>query len=114
MLRYLGAKRVFFVGVDFRMAADYGYAFEQGIDHKRPKKQNVQPKWDNNQYSVVNNWLCKLQKDGVFRRFGIEFFNCFQKSSLRAFPYVPFEEAMRECKGEVEDVPSLSHWYEKL
>jgi len=113
LLRYLGAKRVFLIGCDFRMASDYGYAFPQAIEHKRPRKKKVPVLWDNPQYSVANDWLCEMQQKNVFGRFGIEFFNCFQESSLRAFPFVPFEKALDECQGLVEDEPDLSGWYEK-
>jgi hypothetical protein len=113
ILRYLGAKRVFMIGVDFRMSARYGYSFDQGIKHKKPKDPKIQPKWDNNQYAIVDEWLTKMQNNGVFSRFGIEFYNCFRRSSLRAFPHVPFDQAIAECQGVVEDSPSLAGWYEK-
>ena len=100
------------IGVDFWMNADRGYSFPQGIDHKRPK-DGSRPQWDNRQYEVVDNWLCRMQKSGVFERFGIEFYNCFQSSGLRAFPYVPFETAVKLCQGIVEDAPDLVGWYEK-
>jgi len=112
ILRYLGAGRVFMIGVDFRMGEDYGYAFDQTIQHKRPKDGKKAPEWDNRQYAVTNDWLCKMQQDGVFKRFGIEFYNCFEHSSLRAFDYVPFEQALEECKGIVEETPDLSDWYD--
>jgi hypothetical protein len=115
ILRYLGAKRVFMIGVDFRMAEKYGYAFDQGIAHKKSKDEKKKPtKWDNSQYAIVNDWLCQMQRDGVFRRFGIEFYNCFSRSSLRAFPFVPFSQALEECRGSVEVAPSLAGWYEKV
>jgi len=107
ILRYLGASRVFMIGVDFRMGANYGYAFDQTVRHKR---QGV---WDNSQYEITNEWLCRMQEAGVFEQFGIEFYNCFWESSLRAFPYVPFERAIVECKGFVENEPDLSEWYDK-
>ena len=61
----------------------------------------------------MNAWLCKLQKNGTFERFGIEFFNTFQRSGLRAFPYVPFDTALKDCYGIVEEKPDLQGWYEK-
>jgi len=113
LLRYLGASRVFMIGCDFRMAADYGYAFSQAIKHKQSKNAAKPTRWDNDQYAVTDSWLCEMQQKGVFRRFGIEFFNCFRESSLRAFPFVPFERAVAECKGLVEDEPDLSEWYDR-
>jgi len=111
ILRHLGARKIFLIGVDFRMAEDYGYAFEQAIEHKKPKDGSA-PKWDNSQYAVVNGWLCQMRKDGVFDRFGLEVYNCFQHSSLRAFPFVPFSDAITECRGQVEVRPDLGQWYD--
>ena len=112
VLRYLGAKRVFLIGADFRMSKSYGYAFPQDIANKDQEGRGIS-RWDNDQYAVVNDWLCQMQKKGVFEKFGMEVYNCYRNSSLRAFPFVNFSDAIIECKGIVEDVPDLSEWYEK-
>lgn len=106
ILRHLGAKRVYLVGVDFRMAPTYGYSFAQERDQGASDSNNAQ-------FTVVNEWLVKMVEGGVFERFGMQVFNCFEWSGLRAFPYVPFEEAVAEAKGIVEDVPDLAGWYQK-
>ena len=106
LLRYLGARRVYLLGVDFRMSTDKGYSFPQGRTEDAVVSNNAQ-------FRIVNDWLVRMQNDGVFKRFGIEFYNCFANSGLRAFPYVPFNEAVKDCQGIVEDVPSLENWYEK-
>ena len=54
-----------------------------------------------------------MQQKGVFNRFGVNFFNCYEKSGLRAFPYVPFEDALIDVCGLVEEVPDLAGFYEK-
>jgi len=110
LLKYLGAKRVFLVGVDFLMSGSRGptgnYAFgeERTTDAIRS---------NNEQYEVVNGWLCKMQKSGVFKRFGIEFFNCNRFSQLRAFPYVPFHDALKHVTAGVDQEPDLVGWYAK-
>ncbi|MFA6336093.1 MAG: hypothetical protein WCX48_11205 [Bacteroidales bacterium] len=106
LLRFLGARRVYLIGVDFKMAPDYGYSFGQARDAGASASNNAQ-------FSVVNKWLVEMQQGGVFERFGMEVYNCFEFSGLRAFPYVPFEQAVEEAKGIVEDKPDLSGWYEK-
>lgn len=105
LLKYLGAKRTYLVGADFMMAPDYGYAFDQ----KRTPEASGS---NNHQFSIVNRWLCEMQQNGTFARFGMEVFNCFQQSGLRAFPFVPFEQALADCRGEVEEKPDLAGWYE--
>ena len=106
LLAYLGAGRVYLLGVDFRMAPDYGYAFNQARDEGASDSNN-------SQFQIVNTWLCKMQETGVFERRGIQIFNCYDRSGLRAFPYVDVDVAVKDVVGEVEEVPDLSYWYEK-
>lgn len=106
LLRYLGARRVFLIGVDFRMSPDYGYAFGQERDSEAAHSNNAQ-------FKVVNDWLVEMQRNGTFSRFGMEILNCNQFSSLRAFPYIPFDEAMIIGRGMVEEFPDTAGWYEK-
>jgi hypothetical protein len=106
ILKFLGAKRIYLVGVDFRMAPDSGYSFEQ---ERTPGACDS----NNAQFAVVNKWLCELQENGTFRKFGLEIFNTYQHSGLRAFPYAPFEAAVREAVGIVESTPNLGQWYDK-
>jgi len=106
MLYYLGARRIYLVGVDFTMRPDYGYSFPQGRDEEACRSNNAQ-------FRIVNRWLCRMQESGVFDRFGLEIFNCFERSRLRAFPFCPFSEAIMDCKGEVTDEPNLIGWYEE-
>lgn len=105
LLRYLGARRIFLLGVDFYMTPSQGYGFAQGRTEQAAANNNAQ-------FAVVNKWLCRMQRDGIFRRYGVEIYNCFEKSALRAFGYVPFEQAvMAACDG-IEPEPDLSGWYE--
>jgi len=108
--RYLGAREVFLLGVDFHMDAARGVTGNYAFGQDRTLDACAS---NNNQYAVVNDWLCRLQSAGVFARFGISFYNCNPHSSLRAFPHVPFEMALeRVCDG-VEEQPRLAGWYEK-
>lgn len=105
LLSFLGAGRVYLVGVDFRMTPDRGYSFGQGRDAGACASNNAQ-------YVVVNRWLCELESSGVFRRFGLRVFNCYERSGLRAFPHVPFADALKDCRGVVEKSPDLAGWYD--
>jgi len=105
LLRYLGAGRIYLVGVDFWMSLSHKYAFDQD--------RTVEAIATNNdQFSIVNKWLCKMEEDGVFERFGVRLYNCYERSGLRAFPYVPFHCATEEARGICEDEPDLSGWYD--
>lgn len=106
LLYYLGSRRIYLLGVDFRMRPDYGYSFGQARDEETSDSNNAQ-------FAVVNGWLCEMQQNETFAKFGLEVYNCFAQSGLRAFPYVPFIDAVKDCKGEVEDEPDLGGWYDK-
>ena len=106
LLRYLGAGRVYLIGVDFRMTPDAGYSFPQGRTEGACESNN-------RQFAVVNQWLCEMEGRGVFRRFGMEVYNCYERSGLRAFPYVPIDRALADAVGIIEEEPSLENWYEK-
>ena len=114
LLRYLGAGRIYLVGVDFHMTPERGYSFNQGRDTGASASNNEH-------YRVVNGWLCKMEKAGTFKQFGLEIFNCCERSGLRAFPYVPFNEALADARGiigvreRVEEgrEPDCEGWYEK-
>jgi hypothetical protein len=107
LLQYLGAKKIFLLGVDFHMALNAGrhdnYAFGEERDQGAVQSNNAQ-------FAVTNKWLCDLRP--VFERFGFHTYNCNQQSHLRAFDYVPFEAALEECRGFVPKEPfDLTWWY---
>jgi len=106
LLYYLGSRRIYLLGVDFNMQPGAIYSFNQG-------KHDGGCVSNNQQYSVVNEWLCEMAQNGTFKRFGLEIYNCFQTSGLRAFPFVQFSHALADVVGDVEEVPDLENWYEK-
>lgn len=106
ILKHLGAGRVYLIGVDFFMEPDRVYSFAQD-------KHNGGCQSNNGQFAVVNGWLCEMQAGGVFDRFGMEVFNCYERSGLRAFPYVSFHDAYLDVVGRVETIPDLIDWYAK-
>lgn len=109
MLQYLGARRIFLLGVDFKMdplaELHANYSFGEQRDESAINSNN-------NQYQVVNNWLIQLRP--IFEKFGFYTYNCNPTSCLRAFDYVPFEAALECCRGRVEKEPyDLEGWYAK-
>jgi len=105
ILYYLGARRIFLVGVDFTMSPENGYSFGQNRDSGAATSNNYL-------FSVVNDWLCRMAENCTFEKFGLEVYNCNEHSSLKAFEYVPFEEALINARGIVEKSPNLALWYE--
>lgn len=106
LLRHMGAGAVYLLGVDFWMQAGNGYSFDQGRDTKAAATNN-------SQFRVVNEWLCRMQANGVFTRFGLTVYNLNPVSGLRAFPHVPFDKALEVACNGIEQVPDLRNWYEK-
>lgn len=106
MMYYLGCRRVYLLGVDFEMTADRGYSFDQ-------------ERWpgaiacNNNSYRLAGPMCEELLP--IFQRVGYEVYNCNRQSALRAFPFVPFDEAVEDCRGLVPKEPlDLQGWYEKI
>ena len=54
-----------------------------------------------------------MEDNGVFKQFGLEIYNTYEHSGLRAFPYMPFDDAIGIATKRVEQKPSLSGWYDK-
>lgn len=106
LLKYLGAGKIFLIGVDFHMAPDKGYAFPQGRTAGASQSNN-------GQFRIVNQWLCEMKNNGTFAKFGMEIFNCNETSGLRAFPYVPFDVAFEMATEGIQNEPDLVGWYEK-
>jgi len=107
LLRYLGASRVFLLGVDFNMRSTDGYAFGQGRTEDAASNNN-------NQYNIVKQGLAEMTSNGVFDRAEVEIYNCNRFSGLRCFPHVPYDMAVAETLRGIPQSPwDLSGWYEK-
>lgn len=102
---YLGSRRVYLLGVDFRMLPGKqvgNYAFGQVGSG------------DNNNASYALAIRLLSLCEAHFKDMGYEIFNCNPNSNLRQFPHVPFSEALEDCRGGVQREPyDLSGYYEK-
>lgn len=109
ILQYLGAKKIFLLGVDFKMDETKGLHDNYSFGEKRDVGACVS---NNRQYIVAENWLTRLRP--MFEKFGFRTYNCNPTSNLRAFEYVPFEIALEVCRGKVPQEPfDLQDWYTK-
>ena len=109
LLQYLGARKIFLLGVDFYMDPSLdkvsNYAFGEERDPNAVGSNN-------NQYRVASIWFERLRP--VFEKFGYSVFNCNPYSHLRAFPHVPYETALKVVRGKVPPEPfDLQGWYKK-
>jgi hypothetical protein len=100
----LGFRFVYLLGCDFEMRPEQPYAWGQ---NKSPGGCNG----NNNTYRILNDWFSRLQPS--FDKAGFYVFNCYQRSGLRAFPYVPFDEAVAAATdGIPQDPVDAAGWYD--
>lgn len=104
LLHYLGVRRIYLLGADFRMEAADAYAF--GSRHDGAAASN------NEKYRLAN--LCCNELRPVLESAGVEVFNCNPLSGLETWEHVPFGEALEDCRGGVPAEPfDLANWYDK-
>ena len=100
LLHYLGCPRIYLLGVDLWMTDEQPYAFAQ------TKKAR------NGRYQDENLMLHEIRP--VMEASGVEIFNCNPMSKCDAFPLVPFDDALKDCRGAVPKEPfDTDQWYEK-
>lgn len=85
VLYSLGVKRVFLLGVDFRMASEKPYHFDESVS-----KLHVEA--NNRAYLKLDRFLSQLAPR--FSTAGMEIWNCQPGSALTAFPHLPLEHAL--------------------
>jgi len=109
LLHYLGVRRVYMLGVDFKMDAAQGYAFGQA---RWPGAVNG----NNGKYRIATGMLQELRPH--FEKAGFEVYQTNPDSALRVFDYVPLATAIQDCRGAVPPEPwsedALEGWYEDI
>ena len=102
LLHYLGAERVYMLGVDFWMDKEQAYAW--GGD------------------ATSGNRICRkinaMLEDaaGTIDRAGMAIWNCNQDSGCTVFPYARFADALQDCRSGLPagaEPPDLSLWYRR-
>lgn len=98
LMHYLGCRRMYMLGVDFEMKDGRKYGFNEVVSGGRGKFRK---------YAAM---LEELKP--VFEAAGFFLLNCNPKSRCEVFPHVPFDEALRDCRGAVPEEPyDLAEWY---
>ncbi len=96
LLYALGVRTVFLAGCDFKMAEGVSnYAFEQ-------ERAPGSVKGNNSTYRMMNLRFQQLRP--VFEKAGLKVYNTNAKSGLKAFDYVPYNEAIQFC---LKDFPNV-------
>lgn len=101
---YLGLRRVYLLGVDFDMAPEQPYAFNQG-------RAGAAIESNQRSYQVASGWLSQLGP--ILEAAGMEIRNVNSASKLTCFPFVDWSEAIADAANGVPAEPfDLSGWYE--
>jgi hypothetical protein len=94
ILFLLGIRRIFLLGVDFKMSADSRYHFEQNRSRSSIKGNNTTYRFLEQRFRLLRP---------IFERHGLQVFNCNCESGLKAFDYLPFEEACRVARESLPE-----------
>jgi len=95
LLFYLGIRKVFLLGCDFSMSQTSTYHFEQSRA-LGSVNNNM------NTYQQLKVRFAELRP--IFERHGFQIWNCNERSQLKAFPYMSFEEALKIATEEMPDI----------
>jgi len=91
----LGFRKVYLLGVDLNMSEENTYHFDEQRD-RGAVKGNLST------YKKMNEEFFPALKP-EFEEAGFEVFNCNPKSGLTVFPYVSFEEAIKDATHKLGD-----------
>ena len=92
ILHLLGFRRVYLLGVDFEMSDEKRYHFQE-------ERTAAAIQGNMSTYAKLQGWLAELQP--YFLKAGYVVKNCNPTSCLKAFPFMPYEEAIAEATGHL-------------
>lgn len=92
LLFYLGVRRIYLLGCDFKMDDQVKYHFDQDRS-----KSSING--NNSTYKILQDRFAQLQP--IFIRNNLRIFNCNQDSGLTAFPFIEYGKAIVEATKEL-------------
>jgi hypothetical protein len=95
LLYYLGIRKIFLLGCDFKMDDNTKYHFEQD-------RSAGSQKGNNSTYNILKSRFEALLP--YFEEVGLKVFNCNPESGLKVFPYIDFEEAIAIATKNIPDI----------
>ncbi len=98
----LGFRKIYLMGADFNMSEDYTYHFDEQRNNGAVKG-NLKT-YDRLQHEYFPQLKPYLDAEGV------EVYNCNPDSKLTVFPFIDFNEAIREASSELGDVENERTW----
>lgn len=95
LLYYLGIRKIFLLGCDFKMDDNTKYHFDQD---RSPSSQ----RGNNSTYNILKARFEALVPH--FEKVGLKVFNCNPDSGLKVFPHIPFDEAITIATAEMPNI----------
>jgi hypothetical protein len=93
LMFFVGIRRVFLLGVDFKMDEQNTYHFDQG-------RTKASVEGNNATYLKLIERFAELKP--VFDKFGFEVYNCNPESNLKVFPFMDYEEAIKKSSFDFD------------
>ena len=105
LLFYLGFKRIFLLGCDFRMTfGKSNYAFEQ-------EQTRATVRGNNRTYRVLAARFDALKPH--LERAGLSIYNCYDTSDLKVFPYISFDDAIALATKTIPQAIDTNGMYDR-
>ncbi|MCI0541076.1 MAG: hypothetical protein L0Z50_38225 [Verrucomicrobiales bacterium] len=95
ILFILGIRRVYLLGVDFKMDENTKYHFEQDRHQGSISGNNAT-------YLKLNEWFAELRP--LFEKQDFHILNCNPESNLKAFDFISYDDALLRMLGEFDNV----------
>lgn len=102
---YLGIKRLYLVGCDFRMTRERQYGFDQSKHAGGVASNNLA-------YTSMCVMFDALRPK--FQAAGFEVINTNRSSGLWSFPFADFADAVKDATGGLEQVLDTKGWYDPI
>jgi hypothetical protein len=102
ILHLLGFRTVYLLGCDMKMSENYTYHFDE-------QRSKGAINCNMSTYDRLKNEYLPALKP-VFDEAGYKVFNCNPESELKVFPFVSFEDAIKETIKNLGDVPNERVW----
>ena len=100
LMYYLGIRRIYLIGCDFKMDESRPYVFNQ-------QKWKGGVSTNNKHYEIMNIRFKHLNEKA--KTLGLKFYNCSPESSLTAFDHLDFNEAIK--RETIETPKTLANMY---
>jgi hypothetical protein len=95
LLYYLGVRNIYLLGCDFKMDSHNKYHFAQ--DRSRGSQSG-----NNSTYEILQKRYAALLP--YFNNAGLNIFNCNKESNLTVFPYLSFEDCIKQATASMPDI----------